>query len=230
MARHFNGTSDFLDAASTLPTTQVAAVRYACWVKFDSVAAEAVVMGNDDQDGICLEVGFNSNWGLLLSGSGRDDSGIPFSIGVWTCVVATQSSGNVGTIYVGGVAGTPSTTVANSPPGKFSVGAQWNATRTAQQRFVAGSIAEVAVWERTLRSTEAAFLAAGNSAALLPTNLVAYYPINGARPEVDQTGNGHNLTVTGTTVVAGPPWTNPAVTMHKPNHLRPYIFSPGRAK
>jgi hypothetical protein len=70
-----------------------------------------------------------------------------------------------------------------------------------------GSVADLAIWNIVLTPTQIAQLAAGKRANTVGANanLVAYWPIVGASPEPDLSGNGYNMALTGTILTANPP-------------------------
>ena len=67
--------------------------------------------------------------------------------------------------------------------------------------YFSGRIAETGIWNVALTDVEVAVLAGGVSPLRVrPGRLKGYWPIFGASPETDLSGQGNNLTVTGTTV------------------------------
>ena len=72
--------------------------------------------------------------------------------------------------------------------------------------FFAGGLAECALWNRVLSSTELNMLGLGYSALWIPQDLKFYCPVTGtSSPEPDLSGNGNTGTVTEAVQLAHPP-------------------------
>ena len=125
--------------------------------------------------------------------------------GAWHHLALTLGPSFTYTAYIDGVA--YSVTGSGSPSGtaNFYIGEDGGGD------FLNGACADVAVWNITLSPTQISSLASGERANTIGANanLGGYWPILGQSPEPDKSGNGYNGTLTGTTVVAGPPSLQP---------------------
>jgi hypothetical protein len=119
----------------------------------------------------------------------------------WQCVIATYSSsrtprweyfldGNTSNVnYVH--TGAP----AYWEDMGFSIGRQWN----GNSRSFHGRIAHVAIWNRVISSSEIASLVDhGSPLTVAESGLIRYWPMTqDVSSQVDETGSGHNLSVSG---------------------------------
>jgi hypothetical protein len=200
MARDFDGTDDYLSAATDLGVT-ANPFTFALWANLDDEAnIHPLMMLYKDGDEYTLLQARGDTGGDPITIFTRDPSTnatasrTDYAASVWS-----HMGGKVDTAsriaYLDGVAGTPATTsVAISAHTSFAIfgnldnGAEGN-----------GKGAEAAVWSSALDASEMAALAKGFSPLLIKlSTLVGYWPILGNdSPERPRKGTVE-LTVTGT--------------------------------
>lgn len=144
-----------------------------------------------------------------FSGNNYREDGTPtLSTGVWryvTAVYDADSSANLVTFYVDGVAiasstGTSPSGTRNSDVGVDLVIGNTQATNGAMR----GNLSHVQAWDAALSVDQ--IVESMWKPGSVRTNLVGYWPCMGDATERDLSGNGNTGTVTGATVsVDGPP-------------------------
>lgn len=145
---------------------------------------------------------------------------------VWNVIVVTWAgSGNAPTLYRCEIGGTLTNVTASTQVG---TGTFWDdssanlriaARDPLDASFYAGGIADCALWNRVLNSTELADLGLGYSAEFSPSGLVFASRVTGsASPEINTTG-GTNGTVTGTTSLTHPSIIYPSLGTTFPSRL-----------
>lgn len=144
-------------------------------------------------------------------------------VNVWNVIVVTWAgSGSAPSIYRCEIGGTLTDVTAATQVGTGSFWDDSSATLRVAARdpldatFYAGGIADVALWNRVLNSTERGDLGLGYSPEFTPSGLVFASRITGsASPEINTTG-GTNGTVTGTTLLTHPSVIYPSATSFSP--------------
>lgn len=214
MARSFNGNTDFIDVGNSA-TLNPSTITVAGW---GMVTGDNNAFGFDDRNTIIARddntlgrsftlqfQGPSANQAIFqVNGGAGATKAFTYTKNVWYHIAGTCGAGGTN-VWVNGVVGTSDTpTSAASTTGDTIIGER-NYT-SFQDRFF-GALADVAMWNVVLSSSDIATLAAG----LRPTyvqnaNLVGWWPLDGyASPETDLSGNGNNGTLTGTSRVLGPP-------------------------
>ncbi len=220
MARTFNGTSDQIAFGSDAACDDLAAfTAYALVRPTANIADERQILTKMDSSffGKMFISAFNLNQiGCYLNRTGGVDC-YAFStndalvVNSWNVAVVTWAgSGSTPVLYTCVLGGTL-TAVTNSTQigsGTFisdaSATLRVGARDAADATFYAGGVANAALWNRVLSSTERGELGLGNSPELVPSGLVFSSRITGTdSPEINTTG-GTNGTVTGTSFLAHP--------------------------
>jgi hypothetical protein len=220
-ARQFNGTSDYLNSASTLTYGSATKVAVSFWLYWDSFTNGGDVVIESAQIGVESGVGTwtlrpdNESGGFLLqshNGAGSPDNGTITrpSGAAWHHYVINFDVGQTGhhtvSAFVDGSSATitPSTTQGTTTT--FTNKTLYLMSRAGSSRFGAGRLADVAIYTGiSLSESDASSLNSGT----LPTsvqsgNLIYYWKLCGtASPETPTTG-AVNLTVTGATQVDHP--------------------------
>lgn len=133
----------------------------------------------------------------------------------WSHCVGTFSSLSSWSAYVnGGNVGTNSTAAFPDPTGTLTGTAIGVVINSGHSNPFEGRIGEVGFWNIVLSPAQIALLASGVPACFVaPANLTGYWPVYGYNsPELDFSGNGNNMTITGALASAAVP---PAVTPPK---------------
>lgn len=131
----------------------------------------------------------------------REDTGgnldVYFVDNTWKNVIVVATNGTV-TGYGNGTAGTPLTGAdyRSGPSGGSARICIGRLIDEAGSQFL-GRIAEIGIWNRALTSGEIAALAGRDKPSTITSGLVAYWPLYDDAN--DDSGNGHNGTVTGAT-------------------------------
>lgn len=216
MARRFNGTSDFCATTGSPTALNLSGtpVSMCCWINFSSLAAANQNLLGKGYDGsntayyigispTQLSVGvFNGAFvGVLWSG-------YTFGTSTWVHIYG-EWDGTSWRLYSSGVsvAGPTAGVGPISTTARFVVGAI--DVNGAIAQFVSADICDAAVFNGSLTGPEIASLASGG---LRPNTgmsktLLGYWKMDASNPAADLSGNGNNLNITGTTVVADPPFT-----------------------
>lgn len=200
MARNFSGSGQYgsVSGAPSLPITM------ACWVRPDDVSNEHWFMAVED---IVSGANFHylhnrptsGNVGAYSRQEGQSGLGAEagaLTTGVWQHVAGVWASTSSRIAYLNGVAGSEETSTRNPSLTGEILATAW--PRSAAYDYD-GVMAEVAIWTAALTADEIAALAAGVSPRLIrPDSLYRYRPLLGVdSPEVDYSGNGGNVSLTG---------------------------------
>jgi Concanavalin A-like lectin/glucanases superfamily len=216
LARSFNGTSDFIDVGNS-SALNPASITVSCWVywkgTYDTNGEQWFVGRDDNTLGRVFALGLSGgNPPLVVQVNGAFTVGNvgSLTINTWEQITFTGSSAAGYEVWLngtGGGASPPGTSMATST-GDVTIGER---TYNTNHGFVNGDITEIAIWNTVLTPTQISNLASGQRANTIGANanLVGYWPILGQSPEPDESGNGNNGVLTGTTIVAGPPSLQP---------------------
>lgn len=222
MSRSFNGTSDFIAANTAHVTNGGVAFTIACWVNASLAAANLKNLygeGNTGAAGPFFQIQGESVSGRLFISARSASTGGSNSLtgtsrpafdSTWHHIAVTQTTGNVITAYVDGIAdGTLTrTALSNSTTQVFNTTSWGTIVRNTNTTFLGGLIAHAALWTRTLSAQEIVSLAAGALPSLFAP--VHYWPFWGTDSPEPDIGNhagvaGVNGTLTGTTAAGGSP-------------------------
>ena len=224
MARTFNGTSDHIAFGSDAACDQLSAfTAYALIRPTANVTSERQVLTkmNSSFFGKMYIAMQNQNQVFCYINRATTDCNAftandTITINTWNVVIVTWAgSAAAPIIYVCALGGTPANVTNTSQIGSGSLQDDSSATLRIATRdpldatMFAGGIADCALWNRVLNSTEINNLGAGNSPEFNTSGLVFASRITGsASPEINSTG-GTNGTVTGTTLLTHPSVTYP---------------------
>jgi hypothetical protein len=212
MARSFNGTSDKVAVANGLLSAYP--FTMAGWVNLSSSTNTVALV-------VCGINGVSTYSGVFLdSSTSKVDaqtnvSGVSFSqavsasgatVGVWAHCAATFTNSTITAYLNGGNSGSGANTV-NPPSGYTVANAGARDANSSTANFLAGSIADTAIWTVALTASEISALANGaRPNTIRPANLIFWWPLGGIQsPEPDLSGKANNGTLTGTAPAFGPP-------------------------
>jgi hypothetical protein len=204
MAYDFNGTTDYVEAASAVVTT--APVTLAGWFNSDSATANQTIVSITNAAGqerfVLQAAGAVTGDPVRASTvagniSSFADSATGYSANTWHHAAGVFASSTSRIAYIDGVAGTTETT--SRTPGTM------NATRIgvtvgggSRTGYMNGRLAEIAIWNVALNADEIAALAKGYRPSLIrPASLRLYVPLV---REVGDYSRAVTLTTSGTTV------------------------------
>ena len=212
MARNFNGSSDRLDFAFTVPASGVYTV--ACRFKSDvNVPDEAVLIQIQDSSAstqyfrLCIKHDGTSAKPCTRArgGGGASEAYGTTTIapGTWYLAGHTWISSTSRTLWLNGVnevTDTNSRTITG-----INSGTDGAAGDSSPSDYYDGDLAEVAIWDGQLTSDDWLSLNAGMAMdEIKPDKILHYWEILGSTsPEIDTIG-GAGATVTGTTAVVHP--------------------------
>lgn len=223
-ARMFNGTSDFLQSASTLTAlngaTQLSLSFDLWWDTFanddhfamESSSSWTVNPGAFVVDPDSTVLGSAGSFMWSVTGSPASNYFICYftrpSAGAWHHYVITMDislSTPACTAYVDGTSQTVSTAQQGSGfPASLTSQTLTVMSRNGSSLFAAGRVSSPAAYSGIVNSTDASSLAScARPTTVTSATLLYYWPINQTSPEVATTG-GVNLNVTGTTNTASP--------------------------
>lgn len=223
-ARLFNGTSDFLQSATSLTTlngaTQLSLSFDLWWDTFanddhfamESSSSWTVNPGAFVVDPDSTILGSAGSFMWSVTGSPASNYFICYftrpSTGAWHHYVLTMDvslSTPVCTGYVDGTAQTVSTAQQGAGfPSSLTSQTLSVMSRNGSTLFAAGRMSSIAIYSGIVNSTDASSLAScARPTAVSSATLLYYWPINQTSPEVATTG-GVSLNVTGTTNTASP--------------------------
>ena len=219
MSRVFDGTNDNCNAViGSMPTA--VPVTLSAWVKMDSSWATGthtiVKIGDFDnyKDFFRIQAFKNSGGTTRFEASSHHGSekraqhGSSITASQWYHICGVFTSTTSRQIYVDGVAGTENTATSEPDAADFShlsVGA--SKASGSNSNFLYGKVAEVAIWNVALSTTEIDKLKNGSCALFVKEeNLKGYWPIQGlysgvldTSSEIDFIG-GSDLAATSSTV------------------------------
>jgi hypothetical protein len=186
MAYAFDGTDDYIEAASAVLTA--APLTMACWFRpvntttnfslmslsVDTGATDRFVLqaaGAVTGDPVRLQI----TQGGTTSNAATSSSG--FTANTWYHAAGVFTSSTSRKAYISGVGGTADTT--NLPPsGVNRTGIGYHITSGSRTVFTNGRIAEAAIWDVALDDAEIAALAKGFRPSLIrPASLRLYVPL-----------------------------------------------------
>ncbi len=207
MARDFDGTNDILNinavAVTGIPFT------LAAWFRADVINKTMAILWIGDKDDT-NEMHYIQAAGLsggdpvhanttAAAGGGTAATTSGFSANTWHHAAGVWVANNNRAAFIDG--GSKGTNANNRTPGGFDrirIGSRGDSTPS---NYFNGRIAEAAIYNVALSDAEVAVLASGVSPLRVrPGNLKGYWPIFGASPETDFSGQGNPLTVTQATV------------------------------
>lgn len=227
MSRDFNGTADWLRAASAPGVTGMP-LSIAAWFNPDNVTTSGFL--------VAVHLDNNDSYGLRASGATAGDpvtaiqvaggvsasavSSTGYTAGSWHHACAVFTSSTLRAAYRNGASkGTNAT--ANAPAASTGVTVGGNGVPTTPTALFPGLIAEIGVWNVALSDAEVALLATGELPSFVrPDDLVAYWPLIGnTSPEVDLV-DGVNLTISGSPAAAA----HPTMIVRSTTHTMHYSF------
>jgi hypothetical protein len=215
MARSFNGTTDKIDLANIITLSGTGARSIVGWANPSSFATASTIFGYgvEATDTRCaLVIGTTGGFSLGFNNDVVNSNTAPVTTAAWQHIACTFTGGsstgtNVLLYYNGlnvaatqsGIGSTPNTTNAS-----FGIG--YN--RPGNSSFMAGGLADVAVWNTVLTPVEILALARGvRPNAIRVGSLWGYWPLDGYRhPALDLSFGAHNGVLGGSpSLVPGPP-------------------------
>lgn len=221
MARSFNGTTQYLSNAGAVLTAPP--ITMACWFKStsDSAAQTLISLGvaGSQDNRFTLQVSGNVAGDPIRAltrdtGNGIATSSTGYATNVWQHACAVFASSTDRRAYVnGGSEGTNTTSRTPSGVSSTYLGAQQDVSAT---NFIVGVVAEAAIWNVALNTSEIAALAAGVSPLRIRSgNLKAYWPVYGVgSPEPDYVG-GFSATLNAAPTQADHVYTMPAFAFYQ---------------
>ena len=180
MAYDFNGSSDYIEAASAVVTG--VPLTMACWFNSDSTTVNQVLMALTNATG-AQRIFLEANGSLVgdpirarvLNESATTSTG--YSANTWHHAAGVFASTTSRRAYLDGVSSTEGTTTA-SPTGINTTSIGYILFSSARSVFMDGRIAEAAIWNVALEASEIAALAKGFRPSLIrPSNLRFYAPL-----------------------------------------------------
>ena len=212
MARTFTASSgQYLSNANALVTAT--ALTMACWFKANDVTNQRSLISIND--------GTNDNrwWMLELRGhlagdfvgartraAGGDAAGVTssgYTTGTWYHAVAVFTSATSRTCYLnGGNSGSDTTNLDPSAAVTTTTIAK-RSTVGGGSDHMDGQIAEAAIWNLALGANEIQALANGYPPTKIQSQaLKGYWPLGFSSPEVDWSGNGKTMALTGSPTIS----------------------------
>ena len=227
MALLFDGTSDYLTSANLLGSGPISSypVTLSAWIKPNSLGNSAmnydfqdfVISDGSDTARIGLGAAKYGRWGLYTGANKAATSSNYWSrtsANPWSNIVGIFTASNARTGYVNGSGNTWSGGSNISPhilSDAYIIGIGSGSSTGSNNALSKNTVAECALWNVALTTTEIDTLAAGFSPLFIrPESLVLYYPLGGpyaADVGTDFAGTAtHNLSITGSpTSAANPP-------------------------
>ena len=120
-----------------------------------------------------------------------------YSVNTWHHAAGTFTSTTARAAFIdGGSKGTDTTSIVPANENRISIG-RWGDSTPGN--YMSGRICEVGLWDVVLTDDEISALARGVTPnRVRPANLKGYWPVWGLHsPEIDLSGNGNSLAVTG---------------------------------
>lgn len=218
MARRFNGTSDSINCSTGVPIP-TGAMTVSCWVNTAAAAGhyQGIVARNQSNGltagpyylaGNSVITNGHFNYYVQTTGAGGQVGLDPGTIlpvtGIWYHVLMTYADASGIAAFVNGVS--DGTAAGNGGTQLTTTQPQYIGRDTANS-FFAGAIADVAIWNIVLASSQISQLATGvRPVQASPGGLIGWWPLGGTlSPEPDMSGNGNNGVLTGTTFTPDPP-------------------------
>ncbi len=205
MARNFNGTSHYIEAASAVVAAEP--LTMACWFRTSSSSAGQVKVSLSTSGGTARWTLFGRpTVAMTASSTNSAGTGGPATAGTvisgqWHHAAGVFTSSTSRTCYLDGIAGTTDTTaITVSGVNRTVIGARINSG--AYGAYDAGDIARVGIWSVALTAAEIASLAKGFCPCMIrPQSLSFFVPLLGAAADLR---GGLTLTDTGTTAADHP--------------------------
>jgi len=213
MARYFNGSTDYYSLTHSPLTNEPFTIG--CWFKVDALNVNytLISLGNNGASGYWRIYAAGSDQSNSLAGQKQNDSGssltvittVDYTAGNWHHAAMIGESDTRFQIYLDGTPGGETTTSLSDPTPDFvTIGAL---RRNAVIQYLAGSVAEVGIWNSVLTNTDIRKLAQGYSPSMIsPESLAVYVPL--VREPYDQSG------------IAFPAFGTPVPSIH-PRIIRP---------
>ena len=208
MARDFDGPSDDMATVEVAPVT-AAPITMCCWFRPPTATISASLMFLGDKDVTSHYFAVRAQGATAgdpvaaftaAGGFANASTSTGFSANVWNHAAGVFAASNDRRAYLnGGGKGTNTTNRTPSGVDRVRIGRLGDSTPSADYT---GRIAEATIWNVALTDDEVLALAGGVSCfRIRGGNIVGYWPLFGASPETDFSGNGNNLTLSGTTIV-----------------------------
>ena len=205
MSYLFDGANDRLTGTFT-STYNAEGVTLAAFVKVTAhpIAVDSIIQfGNssssDDQSHWIVTSGTDNHW-LLRSRTTISVSADRFENidGIWAAIVGVITNDSLRDIYVNGISNTAQSTGTQAVADVLQF-VRLGEDMTGAQDFT-GRIAEVAIWNAALNSSQITSYIAGTAASgIAAANLIGYWPLSAsASPQLNLgIDSGGDLTVTG---------------------------------
>jgi hypothetical protein len=203
MARSFNGTTDLITLGTGF--TPGGSFSLAAWsyIAVTPPGVPATIFGSTvNTNGIQFYATFNMALSLDRYGFGNyvTTANNTLSLNTWTHVGITYDGASAKAYINGALSNTGSIALAITGEPMFL-----GAVGSPATSFFNGRLADCGGWNVVLTAAEFAALANGARPYQIRSD-IGYWPLDGLQsPEPDLSGNANNGTLTGTTLVAGPP-------------------------
>lgn len=198
MARSFNGTSNFINSASTVDLSASNLITVSFWLFQNAFS-------NGDQLAMESSVNFNSNNGTFIvdpnasTGTQKFEFGCHFTgtntvefarptANQWHhyLLLMSLASANNEKAWVDGIAQSVANVTNTNTTGNFGVWTIYLASRAGTGLFNASQMAEVAIWTADESASVASLAAGALASSIDPANLKAYVKLCGINsPEPD---------------------------------------------
>lgn len=235
MSRLFNGSTDYLESNPTTAVVTDYPFTVSAWVKMTAIGATGTIFALSDKDTTNPNGVYQARLGVISNGlaflSAGDGVGSTttsvgtLSAGTWYSVIGVWTSATDRTIYADGSSANGTTSRVLSGLDDTTLGrTRYNDTSFSQP--LNGRIAQVAVWNTALGSTDRAMLQnAANPLTVAYSSLVAYWPLTAnVSPETSLVGTC-NMTVNGATYSSD----DPVVSRINPGPTRARVQAVSRA-
>jgi len=227
MALLFDGTNDYLTSTNLAGNGPISSypVTLSAWIKPNSLGTSAmnydfqdfVISDGSDTARIGIGASKYSKWGMYTAGQKSQSAASQWSqtsANPWTNLVGVFNDTNDRDGYINGSSNTfhnGGNITSNTLSDADIVGVGYGSLDSGTPSYSKNTVAECALWNVALTTTEIDSLAAGFSPLFIrPESLVLYYPLGG--PYAADVGTAfagtatHNLSITGSpTSAANPP-------------------------
>ena len=217
MARQFSGSGQYLTRSGSPVTAEP--FTLACWYVTSSATADQALISLAPNSGNyhLLALGGTAGGDPVSAVSFDGSAGVAeataaFSTGVWQQACGVFAATNDRRVYMnGGNEGTDTTDIS---VGTLTTARIGYSADSSPQYYLAGNVAEAAIWNVALAQAEITMLGIGVSPLLIrPASLVAYWPLIQSEDQ-DRVG-GYHMTPVG----------SPTVATH-PLAVKPYWYIP----
>lgn len=217
MARSFNGSSDVVTTGNfNTPNTPI---TISLWAKSSTATTglQAFIGTRCGAANLGPQFRFDGSGNLQFSRNNvlviATSSGITLSNSAFKLCAVTYDQVNC-IFYYGDASGVQTSTTAtnlglSTNTNGYTIGASCtNNSDVASTQWFSGPLADVAVWNVILTTSEITALCRGaRPSRVRPLSLLSWWPLDGLQsPEPDLSGNAHNGTLTGTASALGPPF------------------------